>query len=154
MKTTKKPVKNLSLVSLKLVKEKDLEYDVSITFDVMAAQILAPFFEGLDREAFYVLSLNNMKKPLSINLVSLGSLTTSIVEAREVFKPAILSNAHGIIVAHNHPSGEKEASEADIRVTEKLEELGMMMGIQLLDHLIFYGEGKRDFTSFKAKGYL
>ena len=105
-----------------------------------AAKILRPLFEKLDREQFVVLLLDAQHKPIGINIVSIGSLTASLVHARETFKPAILSNSVAIIVAHNHPSGSVEPSVEDIELSRRLREVGELLGIRVLDSIVL-GEG-------------
>ena len=80
-------------------------------------------------------------------MVSVGSLNKAIVYPREVFKKAILSNAANVLAFHNHPSGDTEPSQQDIRLVEA----GELLGIKLLDHLII---GDETFISLKEKGYL
>jgi DNA repair protein RadC len=82
----------------------------------------------------------------------MGTLHSSLVHPREVFKAAILSNAAGFILAHNHPSGELTPSKDDIAVTERIKEAGDLLGIDLLDHIIV-GDGKR-YTSFREQGLM
>ena len=83
--------------------------------------------------------------------MSVGTLTESLVHPREVFKGAMLANAASIIVAHNHPSGDHHASEADIAITAKLKDAGRLLGIPLEDHVII---GREGFTSFRENGLL
>ena len=78
-------------------------------------------------------------------------MTASIVHPREVFKEAILESAYSFIAVHNHPSGETTPSKEDIAITKRLQEVGQVMGIQLLDHVIVSSEG---YTSLKDGGYL
>lgn len=89
-----------------------------------------------DREIFLAISLNTRNKVLGINTVSVGSLNASLVHPREVFKPAILQNATGVILVHNHPSGETEPSEEDLDITRKLVEAGRILEINVIDHVI------------------
>ena len=88
---------------------------------------------------------------IGINTVSIGTLTESLVHAREVFKGAILANAASIICAHNHPSGDALASEADLAVTSKLKESGRILGIPIEDHVIV---GEAGYFSFRQQGLL
>ena len=88
---------------------------------------------------------------LGINTVSIGSLSTSIVHPREVFKAAILMGAANIILAHNHPSGDPSPSKEDIEITQRLAKAGEILGIEVLDHLILTPSGH---ISFKDKGLL
>ena len=94
------------------------------------------FDEDPTVEWFYVILLNRKNMPTGRTLVSRGSATSTVVHAREVFKPAILAGASGIICAHNHPSGDPAPSRADIQVTRKLREAGQIIGIDLIDHMI------------------
>jgi DNA repair protein RadC len=75
-------------------------------------------------------------KPIARHFVTLGTATSSIVHAREVFKPAILANATSIIATHNHPSGDPAPSRSDLEVTRSLRNAGEMLGITLIDHVI------------------
>jgi DNA repair protein RadC len=105
-----------------------------------AAKVLRPLFAKLDREQFVVLLLDAQHKAIGVNIVSIGSLTASLVHARETFKPAILSNSAAIIVAHNHPSGSVEPSVEDIELSRRLREAGELSGIRVLDSIVL-GEG-------------
>jgi DNA repair protein RadC len=107
---------------------------------VGVARVLAPQFEGLDREKFIVLLLDAKHRVIGVNTVSIGSLTASIVHPREVFKPVIAGNAAAIILAHNHPSGDSAPSPEDVELTKRLREAGELLGIRVLDHVIL-GEG-------------
>ena len=115
-----------------------------------AAELLRPLFADLDREHFLVLMLDAQHRPIGVNVVSIGSLTASVVHARETFKPAILSNSAAVIVAHNHPSNSIEPSPEDIELSRRLREAGELLGIRVLDSLIV-GAGDR-FYSFVDAG--
>ncbi len=125
------------LYELKVVRE-PTGYRVSVHLqsaeDVF--RLLAERFKRLDREEFIVILSDNKNKMLEFNVVSTGSLTASIVHPREVFKPAILTSAAGIILTHNHPSGDPAPSPEDVEITKRLKEVGDMMGIRVLDHVI------------------
>jgi DNA repair protein RadC len=88
---------------------------------------------------------------LSLETVSIGTSTESLVAPREVFRQAILAGANAIIMVHNHPSGESEPSEADIRITKRLSEAGAIIGISLYDHIIV---GSRGDYSMHANGFI
>ena len=110
-----------------------------------------------DKEAFVVLLLNTRRRVLGHNLVSLGTLDSSIVCPREVFRPAILAPASALVLAHNHPSGDPQPSQADIRITRELVRAGTLMKIQLVDHVILglpTKEKPSDYCSLRALGYL
>ena len=104
-----------------------------------ARNVLIPYFEGKDREHFVVLHLDSAHRPISVEVVSVGSLNQSIVHPREVFKGALLANAQAIIAAHNHPSGNLDPSDADRRAFDQLTSAGELLGIKLLDFLIVSG---------------
>ena len=97
-----------------------------------------------------MMTLNTKNKTIGLNMVSVGSLNSSIVHPREVFKLAILQNARSIIVAHNHPSGDTNPSKEDIESTKRLVEAGKILGIDVLDPLVI-GD---DYTSLATEGYI
>lgn len=101
------------------------------------------------REHFIAFDLNARHQLLVRRLVSVGSLSASIVHPREVFQPAVAGSAAGIIVAHNHPSGDPEPSPEDVAVTRRLRDAGEVLGIELLDHVVVAGRG---WVSLKARG--
>lgn len=103
------------------------------------------------REHFVVLLLNARHECVAIETVSIGSLNASIVHPREVFRPAVLAAAASIIVAHNHPSGDPEPSEEDLSITRRLAQVGELLGIGLLDHLVI---AKRGVVSLRERGLL
>jgi DNA repair protein RadC len=109
---------------------------VTIHNSTSAAHALRPFFAGLDREQFLVCALDAKHGIIGVNIVSTGSLTLSIVHPREVMKPLILLNAGAWICAHNHPSGDSTPSAEDRELTKRLREVGDLLGIKLLDHVI------------------
>lgn len=108
-------------------------------------------FRGKKKEEFWVLSLDAKNKLNKKELVSNGTLMSSLVHPREVFETAIRNSAAGIIVLHNHPSGDPEPSPEDRRVTAQLAEAGKLLGIPLLDHVII---GNTSYYSFKDSGTL
>jgi DNA repair protein RadC len=107
--------------------------------------------ESLDREHFVVAMLNTKNKIIGLHTVSIGCLNASVVHPREVFKPALLSNAATVILAHNHPSGNPDPSDEDLSVTRRLFDAGKILGINVRDHIIL---GDDSFFSFKEKGML
>lgn len=101
------------------------------------------------REHFVGFYLNARHQLLARTMISVGSLSASIVHPREVFVPAVAGSAAGVIVAHNHPSGDPEPSPEDLAVTRRLREAGDLLGIELLDHLVV---AERGYVSLKARG--
>jgi DNA repair protein RadC len=104
-----------------------------------------------DREKFLCLHLNVKNQIISFEVVSTGSLTSSIVHPREVYKGAILANAASVIFMHNHPSGDPEPSTDDMEITKRLEKAGNILGIDVLDHIIVASSG---FYSFRQHNLL
>ena len=94
---------------------------------------------------FVVVTLDGASRVIRTRVVSIGTLNQSLVHPREVFRPAILDNA-AEIVAYNHPSGQREPSIEDKRVTKRLKEVGKQVGIELLDHVILTGNGYYSFS--------
>jgi len=108
-------------------------------------------YADADREQFHVLLLDGKNRLIGVNLVSQGSLSTSVVCPREVFKAAILANSAAIIMTHNHPSGCPEPSQEDRNCTSRLCEAGKVLGIRVLDHIVV---GQEVFFSFADSGLL
>ncbi|OXT09297.1 hypothetical protein CE561_01235 [Thermoanaerobacterium thermosaccharolyticum] len=104
----------------------------------------------LNKEYFKVVMLNVKNKVIAVDTVSIGSLNTSIVHPREVFKAAIERSASSIIMVHNHPSGDPTPSREDIEVSDRIFKSGNLLGIKVLDHIII-GDGIG--ISLKEKGY-
>jgi DNA repair protein RadC len=103
-------------------------------------------------EEFKVLLLNRSNSVLGIMAVSKGGIAGTVTDIRLVFQAAIKANASGLIVCHNHPSGNFNPSDTDTKITQKIKEAGSIMDIQLLDHLIINGE--EDYYSFADNGIL
>ena len=102
---------------------------------------VGPRLRGLEQETFLALLLDGKHRLLRAVRVSEGTLTTSLVHPREVFRAAVRESAAAVIVVHNHPSGDPEPSQEDLEVTRRLREAGVLLGIPLLDHVIV-GEGE------------
>ena len=108
----------------------------SITSPSDVANIFIPLLRDEVKEKFIVVSLNSANKIIRYNVISTGSLNESVVHPREVFKVAIENNSANIVLLHNHPSGNCDASFADIKITKKLVEAGKLIGIEVFDHII------------------
>jgi DNA repair protein RadC len=104
-------------------------------------------------EWFIVVPLNRKNMPFGRVLVSKGTASNCLVNAREVLRPCILCNASGFIVAHNHPSGDTQPSRADIQVTRTLREAAKVMGIDMLEHVIV-GDPDSEIYSFAEAGLV
>lgn len=103
---------------------------------------------GLQKEQLRALYLNSRYQVIHEEMISMGSLTANIVHPREVFQPAVVYGAAAVIIAHNHPSGSLEATDADIDATRQLQAAGLLLGIELLDHLIVTGDGYKSIGVF------
>jgi len=104
-----------------------------------AIPLIMPLLQDLTYEVFCVLYMNHAGKLLRHELISSGGLTATVADVRMILKNSLLYNASQIIVAHNHPSGSKQPSSADIDLTKRLEEAARHMDIRLLDHIIVAG---------------
>lgn len=102
-----------------------------------------PLMRDLRKEVFRVLLLNRANRLIKEVTISEGTLDASIVHPRDVFREAIIETAAGIILIHNHPSGNPSPSEEDLRITQQLVESGRLLGIKVYDHIILAGESYR-----------
>ncbi len=108
-------------------------------------------FRKENREIFYVVLLNNKNRLIREVKISEGSLTASLVHPREVYHPAVRESAAAVLFVHNHPSGDPAPSPEDIEITRRLKEVGEMMGIRVLDHVVI---GHDQYFSFTDRGML
>jgi len=102
------------------------------------------------KEHFLVVLLDTRGKLIKLSEISVGSLDSSIVHPREVFKEALSASAASVVFVHNHPSGDPEPSEEDVKLTERLAQAGEVMGIEVLDHVIIGGNNR--YQSLKREG--
>jgi DNA repair protein RadC len=137
-------------ISKRLTKEKNLRINKSVV--IRSPKDLFPLLKekitNFYKEHFIVTSLDSRNKVISINTISIGTLNSSLIHPRETFESAIRNHAAGIIICHNHPSGELKPSGDDLVVTDNLIKSGKLLGIEIVDHLIF---SKNDYFSFKEK---
>lgn len=112
---------------------------------------MRPKCKRLDREHFWRIDLDARSRVVGYEVVSVGTVSASLVHPREVFKGAILNNAAGMIVCHNHPSGDTSPSPEDKEVTRRLQRAGELMGIPVLDHMVV---ADRSYFSFKEHGLI
>ncbi len=122
------------------------QYDTEtrITSPASAMQYCRQQFTRLARdgrqEEFWIVSLSTKNAPIDCHQITVGTLRNSLVHPREVFRPAIRDAANGILVMHNHPSGDPTPSDQDLSVTERLEQSGEIIGIPVIDHIIVAGD--------------
>ncbi len=142
-------VKSASLIAaIELGKRVYYEKDKS-NLKLNNTDIIFDYFKDIflkeKQENFYVLFLNTKMRLITYKLLFKGTINTSLVHPREIFKEALLESAYAIIIMHNHPSGDPLPSDEDIELTNKLIEIGKIMSIPVLDHIIF---GKDKYYSF------
>ena len=134
-------MKQVNVYTIKMVKESGKRYDLDhkkIREPKDVANVIQTVLD-LNSEAvekFGILTVNTKHEVAGVHVISMGSLSASIVHPREVFKPAILNNSSGIVLFHNHPSGDPTPSKEDIAITKRLIEAGKLLGINVLDHII------------------
>lgn len=124
---------------------------VQITSPRDAVAYFGPKLRDMTKEVFIVAFLNNAKVITGYKKISSGGSTATIVDPAEVIRQAVMNEANSMLLVHNHPSGNKKESRADIALTKRIHKAGKLLGIPVDDHLIIAGEG---FTSFKAKGLI
>jgi len=137
-----------------LGKREDLEPELK-TFNIKdpeaVVKAIRASIKDKAKEHFKLILLNPRNKIIGISTISIGTLNASLVHPREVFKDAITHSAASVVLAHNHPSGDSEPSEDDIKITKKLVDSGKILGIEVLDHIII---AKNGFKSLANEGLL
>lgn len=131
-----KNLNEVEVVSIRLVEEPPLYSRKTIKNVSDVVDVVGEELRKYDRELFCILNLRTRNQVINLNIVSIGTLSGSLVHPREVFKSAILSNAAGIMLIHNHPSGNCLPSKVDMEITKKLEDAGAFLDIPVVDHII------------------
>lgn len=126
-------------------------YHLKVTSPLDIANYFMEDIRHVKEERFIIALLDAKSKMIGHEVISKGSLTASIVHPREVYKAAIQKSAHSIIAIHNHPSGDPSPSKEDIQITLRLKQVGEVMGIPLLDHIVI-GDGI--YISLKEENYI
>ena len=144
---------SIKLLQVGLIRDKDnaTKSPGSIT----RPEDVLPWLEDVackDRECFVAVHLNARNVPIAVEVVSVGSLNASLVHPRELFKALILNNAAGVILAHNHPSGDPTPSAEDVSLTRRMMAAGDLLGIEVLDSMIVVPDGGH--FSMGQKGML
>jgi len=137
-------------VRVELVRESNAPPRHSVTSPLEVANLVS-HLNKKDREYFLCIHLDSRNAVIGIEEVTIGSLNAALVHPREILKGALLNNAAGIILVHNHPSGDCDPSEDDIEITGRLTKACDIIGIEALDHIIV-GAGK--YFSFKEKNIM
>lgn len=140
----------LEQVAIRMVEQPPFYSNEPMNNPDVAIRVMNEFLSQMDRELFCIVNLQADLTPINMNIVSVGSLNEALINPREIFKSAILSNAHSMMLIHNHPSGNLTPSTSDIQTTARMQELGELMGISLVDHIITGRNG--NYYSFRDKG--
>ena len=140
----------LEQVAIRMVEQPPLYSKEPMNNPDTAIRVMNEFLSQMDRELFCIVNLQADLTPINMNIVSVGSLNEALINPREIFKSAILSSAHSMMLIHNHPSGNLTPSTSDIQTTARMQELGELMGISLVDHIITGRDG--NYYSFRDKG--
>ena len=133
----------------RLSTSKNFKKQITMPSDI--ANLFMSRMQDLRKEFLKGVYLDSKCKIIKYETISVGGLNTNIIHPRDVFKTAILEDAVGIILVHNHPSGDPTPSSDDIKLTVKLKETGKLIGIELLDHIII---GDNRYVSFKERGVI
>jgi len=140
----------LEVVNIRLVKEPSLYSEKKVLTPSDAISVVAEELRQYDREVLCLLNLQTDGKVINMNIASIGTINSTIVSAREIFKSSILSNACKIIILHNHPSGNTTPSKEDLVVTEKLVRCGDLLDIPVLDHIIIGGSTGKTYSMLQS----
>ena len=124
------------VIRIKMVTDKELYSNEPINSPDKAVNIMGELIKDEDRELLCVINVDNRLRPLNAAVVSMGTITYTVAPIVNIFKAGILSNASGIILMHNHPSGNVTPSREDDDLTKKVYNLGKLMEIELHDHVI------------------
>ena len=143
----------IEVVNIRMVKEPSLYSTEKIRSPEDVKKVIAKELATYDREVFAVLNMKTNGQPINLNICSVGTLDSSVVSPREVFKSTILSNSAAFIAIHNHPSGSISPSQEDKDVTRRLLNCSELLGVKMLDHVIVAGE-TGEIYSFKSDGLL
>jgi len=131
--------------------DEDVRDKISVSNPGDVIKLVRPQLKDKKQEHFLALSLNARNCLIKISDISTGTVNASLVHPREVFREAISASAVSLVLVHNHPSGDPQPSEDDIKITRRLIEAGKIMGLEILDHIII---ADKNFCSLKEKGIL
>lgn len=142
----------ISFVKLKQIVDTEPKFEgINLNSTGAVANFARDYIGSNDRETLIVIGVNTKSAINFISTVSVGSLNSTIATPREVFKHAILSNCARLFIAHNHPSYDPTPSKSDCEFTRRIQQAGLLLGIELVDHLIVT---PTEYFSFLGEGYL
>lgn len=116
-----------------------------------AVDVMRKELSQYDREVLCVVNLNSRLKPINFNIVSVGTINQSLADISNIFKSCLLSNASGLLLMHNHPSGDPTPSQEDIALTKRVIAAGKLMGVSCLDHVIVGGQNGATYSMREEK---
>lgn len=143
----------LEVVSVRLVQDAPILSKTEISTPEDAVRLVGDQLCDMDREIVCVINLKADNTPINCHFAGIGALDHTIAHPRELLKTGILSNAAKMFLCHNHPSGNLQPSEADVKMTDRMQQVCELVGIPLLDHVIVGGDNSRYF-SFNEKGMV
>ena len=136
----------LPIVRVQLIRDQPIISERQISNTVDASEVVIELMADSDREMFCVLNLRSDGTPMNVNIALVGTLNSIEINPREIFKSSILSNAAGVILFHNHPSGSVKPTREDYLTTERLVDCGQLLGIPVIDHIIVGGGTNRVYS--------
>lgn len=148
----KNPFK-LDVVSVRLVKDAPIYSEQPFDSPAAIAAALGKEMCAFDREVVCVVNLKTNLTPINVHFASMGTLNQTLASPRELLKAAYLSNATGIVLIHNHPSGRLLPSREDTALTDRMNRVCELAGLSLYDHIIVGGDN-REYFSFREKGVI
>ena len=144
------PKRYTPIMEIRIKKVSYLTEQPALSSPLNVISIMHPLFKDLDREHFKIVLLDGQNKIIGVNTVSIGTINKADIYMREIFKIALLCNASGIVLTHNHPCGDIKPSHQDESITEKIKDMSSMLGLNILDHIIF---GEKKAYSMIGKAY-
>lgn len=143
----------LDVASVRLVMDAPIFSESRLDNPEDVTALLGSIMCEFDREVIGVVNLKATRVPINVTFASVGTLNQAIAHPRELLKGSILSNAYGILLIHNHPSGDLSPSREDTLLTDRMNRVCMLMGFEFVDHMIVGGDN-REFFSYKEKGMI
>lgn len=146
-------MQKIDIVRVKLDTEKSIYSDENIDSPEKMVSVVGSEIKDLANECVFLANLNTKNQIINMSVISQGLINQSLLHPREIFNKAILSNASGVMLFHNHPSGDITPSKQDKKITEMIAFSGELLGIKLLDHIIV-GAGNSEYFSFAKENLI
>lgn len=136
----------LDVVSIRLVKDAPMYSDAPLNCPEKAVELLGKELSEMDREVICIINVTSKNVPINCTYASVGVLNSAVAVPRELLKASILSNAAGVIMLHNHPSGDPTPSREDLKITARVSVACEYLGFDLLDHIIVGGRTEKYYS--------